>query len=102
MVIGAGVAPIYPLVAESLDERFSYHPGFYNGIFTVAISGAMCGAWLLGYVDSALGIRYVMLLPAFGSVVVFLLALLVMLESNLMTDKKTKEPLMSVAAAGKQ
>jgi len=101
LVIGAGFAPIYPLIAESLDDRFSYHPGFYNGIFSIAITGAMCAPWLLGYVDSALGIRYVMLLPAFGSLAVFVLALLIMLESNLMTDKATKKPLMSVAGAGK-
>lgn len=101
LLIGAGFAPIYPLVAESLDDRFSYHPGFYNGIFSVAVTGAMCAPWLLGYVDSALGIRYVMLLPAFGSIAVFLLALLIMLESNLMTDKKKTQPRVNTAGAGK-
>ncbi len=100
LVIGAGFGPIYPLVAESLDDRFSYHPGFYNGIFSVAITGAMCAPWLLGYVDSALGIRYVMLLPAFGSVAVFALALLIMLESKLMTDGKM--PAVSTAGTGRQ
>jgi len=98
LVIGAGFGPIYPLVAESLDDRFSYHPGFYNGIFSVAITGAMCAPWLLGYVDSALGIRYVMLLPAFGSVAVFALALLIMLESKLMTDDKM--PAVTTAGTG--
>jgi fucose permease len=100
LVIGAGFGPIYPLVAESLDDRFSYHPGFYNGIFSVAITGAMCAPWLLGYVDSALGIRYVMLLPAFGSVAVFALALLIMLESKLMTDDKM--PAVTTAGTGTQ
>lgn len=102
LVIGAGFAPIYPLVAESLDERFSYHPGFYNGIFSIAITGAMCAPWLLGYVASALGIRYVMLLPALGSVAVFLLALLLMLESNLMTDRKESPAIVTAAGVGKR
>lgn len=101
-VIGAGFAPIYPLVTESLDDRFSYHPGFYNGIFSLAITGAMCAPWLLGYVDGALGIRYVMLLPAFGSVAVFVLALLIMLESHLMADKHRNNTPMRTAAVGRR
>jgi len=84
IVIGAGFGPVYPLVAENLDDRFSYHPGFYNGIFSVAITGAMSAPWLLGYVDAYLGIRYVMLIPASGSLAVFILTLLIMLEARLM------------------
>jgi fucose permease len=84
VVIGAGFAPIYPLVAENLDDRFSYHPGFYNGIFSIAITGAMSAPWLLGYVDEHLGIRYVMLIPALGSIAVFILALLIMFEAHVM------------------
>ncbi len=102
LVIGAGFAPIYPLIAESLDDRFSFHSGFYNSIFSIAITGAMCAPWLLGYVDSILGIRYVMLLPALGSVAVLVLALLIMLEARLMTDNKSARDLqVSVAGAGK-
>jgi MFS family permease len=88
MIIGASFAPIYPLIAETLDDRFSYHPGFYNGLFSVAITGAMLAPWLLGYVDEFFGIRYVMLIPAFGSVAVLILALLIMLEAHLMGVKK--------------
>lgn len=102
LVIGAGFAPIYPLVAETLDDRFSYHPGFYNGIFSVAITGGMCAPWLLGYVDGYLGTRYVMLLPAIGSVAVLILALLIMLEAHLMSGRKTEHPpAVSVTAAGR-
>jgi MFS transporter, FHS family, glucose/mannose:H+ symporter len=86
-IIGAGFAPIYPLIAERLDDRFSYHPGFYNGVFSIAITGAMFAPWLLGYVDSYLGTRYVMLLPAFGSVAVLILALMIMLEARLMGNR---------------
>jgi fucose permease len=86
-IIGAGFAPIYPLVAETLDDRFSYHPGFYNGLFSVSITGAMFAPWLLGYVDNYLGMRYVMLLPALGSIAVLILALLIMLEAHVMGGK---------------
>ena len=84
VIIGAGFAPVYPLIAENLDERFSYHPGFYNGIFSIAITGGMSTPWLLGYVDSWLGMPYVMFVPALGSVAVFFLILLLMLEARVM------------------
>ncbi len=87
VVIGAGFGPVYPLIAENLDERFTYHPGFYNGIFSLAITGAMSAPWLLGYVDSYFGIGYVMFVPALGSAAVFILALLIMLEAHLMGAK---------------
>lgn len=86
-VIGAGFAPIYPLIAERLDERFSFHPGFYNGTISIAVTGAMSAPWLLGLVDEWLGMRYVMLVPALGSVVVLLLSLLLMFEAHLMGDR---------------
>lgn len=102
IVIGAGFAPIFPLVAETLDERFSYHPGFYNGLFSLAITGAMCSPWLLGYVDAYLGVRYVMLIPAFGSIAVLVLALLIRLEARLMGGPTQNEPPRArAAAAGK-
>jgi len=101
-IIGAGFAPIYPLVAESLDDRFVYHPGFYNGIFSIAITGAMSAPWLLGYVDSYFGIRYVMLVPALGSIAVLVLALLIMLEAHLMSGGKRNEKMqVRAAVAGK-
>ena len=86
LIIGIGFGPVYPLIAENLDSRFSYQPGFYNGIFSVAITGAMTAPWLLGYVDSYFGIRYVMFIPALGSVAVLILALLIMLEARLMGE----------------
>jgi fucose permease len=99
LLIGAGYAPIYPLIAERLDDRFSYHPGFWNGTISIAITGAMCGPWLLGYVDDFLGMQFVMLLPAFGSLVVFLLAVLLMFEARLMGEKKRdREPELLITA----
>lgn len=99
VIIGAGFAPIYPLVAEALDERFSYHPGFYNGIFSLAITGAMSAPWLLGYVEASLGTRWVMLLPALGSVVAAVLSFAIMLEARVMSGSG-KESERAVGAAG--
>jgi fucose permease len=87
-IIGAGFAPIYPLVAEKLDDRFAFQPRVYNGIFALAITGGMSEPWLLGYVAAALGMRYVMLVPALGSTIVLVLALLIMLEAYLMGGDK--------------
>lgn len=101
VIIGSGFGPIYPLIAESLDDRFSYHPGFYNGIFSIAITGAMFAPWLLGYVDSYLGMRYVMLIPALGSMAVLVIALLIMFEARLMTGINSNDSAPLTAAAGK-
>jgi MFS transporter, FHS family, glucose/mannose:H+ symporter len=84
ILVGLGFAPVYPLVAESLDERFSYHPGFYNGTVSIGILGAMSMPWILGLVAGAKGLEYVLLGPATGSVIVLLLVLLLMFEAHLM------------------
>jgi predicted MFS family arabinose efflux permease len=82
--IGLAQAPIYPLIAERLDDRFSYHPGFYSGTISVGIAGAMATPWLLSYVADGLGMRFVMLVPAFASVAVLIFSVLIMLEARLM------------------
>jgi fucose permease len=103
IVIAAGFAPIYPLLAETLDDRFSYHPGFYNGLFSIAMTGAMCIPWLLGFVDAYAGVQYVMLIPALGSVAVLVLALLLMLEARLMGERPHRAtPRANAASAGKR
>jgi fucose permease len=96
-IIGLAYGPIFPLIAEQLDDRFSYHPGFYNGTISIAVSGAMSAPWLLGYVDAYLGMQYVMLIPALGSVAVLILASLLMLEARLMGGKRAQssEPLIA-------
>jgi MFS transporter, FHS family, glucose/mannose:H+ symporter len=84
LTVGAGFAPIYPLVAEKIGHRFTYyHPGFFNGIFSLAMVGAMLSPWLLGYVAEAKGVGVVMWLPLVGTVMVFILLLLIWLESKI-------------------
>jgi len=84
LMVGAGFATIYPLVAEKIGHRFTYyHPGLFNGIFSIAIVGALLPPWLLGYVADAWGVGVIMALPLIGTMMVFLLVLLIWLESKI-------------------
>lgn len=84
LLLGAAFAPIYPLVIEKIGHRFPhFHPGFYNGIFSFAMAGGLLAPCTLGYFASLWGVRAVMGLPLAGSMVVFLLLLLISLEARL-------------------
>jgi fucose permease len=84
LTIGAGFAPIFPLVAEKIGHRFThYHPGLFNGIFSFAMIGGMLPPWLLGYLVDTWGVGIVMALPLIGTVMVFILILLIWLESKI-------------------
>ena len=84
LFVGAGYASIYPLVVEKIGRRFPYyHPGLYNGLFSLAITGGFLAPWTLGYFTEAWGIQAVMILPLLGTVMVFVLVLLIMLEAKL-------------------
>lgn len=84
LFVGAGFASVYPLVVEKIAHRFPYyHPGFYNGLFSFAMTGGFLAPWLLGYFAEDWGIQAVMILPLAGTVIVFLLVLLITLEAKL-------------------
>jgi fucose permease len=84
LLVGAGFATIYPLVAQKIGHRFTYyHPGLFNGIFSIAMVGAMLPPWLLGYAADAWGVGVVMALPLAGTLMVFILTLLIWLESKI-------------------
>jgi fucose permease len=84
VVTGFAFAPIYALVAENIGHRFDYEPGFFNGIFSLAVTGGMLMPWVLGFAGYYVGMQYVLIIPAFGTVAVLLLVLLIMLEAKLM------------------
>jgi fucose permease len=89
LLLGCSFAPIYPLVVERIGHRFpSYHPGFYNGLFSFAIAGGMLAPCMLGFLASLWGIWVVMGLTLLGSVMVFLLLMLVWLEARFNTAAK--------------
>jgi FHS family glucose/mannose:H+ symporter-like MFS transporter len=84
LFVGGGFASVYPLVVEKIGHRFPYyHPGFYNGIFSFAITGGFIAPWSLGYFAQNWGIQAVMVLPLLGTCMVFALVFLIMLEAKL-------------------
>jgi fucose permease len=84
LFIGAGYASIYPLVAEAIGRRFPYyHPGFFNGIFSVALVGGLVAPAMLGYAASELGVGVAVGIPLIGTITVIALLLLIWLESKI-------------------
>jgi fucose permease len=83
LLIGFGFAAIYPLVAEKIGRRFTYyHPGLFNGIFSLALAGGMLAPGTLGLFADDYGIRAVAALPLIGTMMVVGLVLLIWLESK--------------------
>ena len=88
LLLGGAFAPIYPLVVEKIGHRFpSFHPGFYNGIFSCALAGGLLSPCLVGYLASEWGVLTVIGLPLVGTIVVFILLLLIGLEARLNSFK---------------
>lgn len=87
LLIGCGFAPIYPLVVEKIGHRFTYyHPGLYNGIFSFAFTGGLLAPFMLGYLAQEFGVGAIMTMPMLGVFMVFVLALLILLETKLSGD----------------
>ena len=83
LLIGGGFASIYPLLAARMGKRFpDYHPGFFNGIFSIALAGGMLSPWILGMLAARYGMGVVMLWPALGTCMVVALLLGLWLESR--------------------
>ncbi|HEY3836842.1 MAG TPA: MFS transporter [Bryobacteraceae bacterium] len=83
LLIGFGFAAIYPLVAEKIGRRFTYyHPGLFNGIFSLALAGGMVAPGTLGLFADSYGIGIVVGLPLIGTLMVVGLVLMIWLESK--------------------
>ncbi len=81
--IGAGYASVYPLVLELIGRRFPYyHPGFFNGIFSIALFGGLLAPATLGYAAQFRGVGVVVGIPLLGTFIVFALLVLIWLESK--------------------
>jgi fucose permease len=84
LLLGGGFAMIYPLVVEKIGHRFpGYHPGFFNGLFSIGIAGGLLVPFLLGHAAEEWGIRTVMLFPFCGTILVFALVILLWIETRL-------------------
>lgn len=83
ILLGLGYASVYPLVAEAIGRRFPYyHPGFFNGIFSMALVGGLLAPASLGYAASLFGVGVVVGIPLLGTCMVMMLILLIWLESK--------------------
>jgi fucose permease len=81
--LGAGYASIYPLVAEAIGRRFPYfHPGFFNGIFSLALVGGLVAPATVGYAAEVFGVGVVIGIPLVGTFLVLVLVPLIWLESK--------------------
>ena len=81
--LGAGFVSIYPLVAEAIGRRFPYyHPGFFSGIFSVALLGGLLAPATLGYAAQNWSVGVVIGIPLIGTCMVMLLVPLIWLESK--------------------
>jgi FHS family glucose/mannose:H+ symporter-like MFS transporter len=84
LLTGSGFAAIYPLTVENIGHRFPYyHPGFYNSIFSLGLTGGLMAPFALGFASQFWGLGMVMLLPSIGTCMVFVLVLLIWLEARL-------------------
>ncbi len=84
VLMGTGFSIILPLVMERIGDRFPYfHPGFFNGIFSLALTGGLLAPASLGVYAHYFGVRVVMGLPLLGSILVLVLVLLIFLEAKL-------------------
>jgi FHS family glucose/mannose:H+ symporter-like MFS transporter len=87
---GSGFAMVFPLVAELIGGRFRYfHPIYFNGVFSLALTGGLLAPWAAGWLTSALGIQVAILIPFVTTLVVFVLLILVWIESRLTAMETT-------------
>ena len=84
LLVGTAYAPIYPLVIEKIGNRFpEYHPGLFNGIFSLAMTGALLAPCSLGALAEIWGIGIVMVLPAAGTFMVLMLVAAIWIEARI-------------------
>ncbi len=84
LLVGGGFAMIYPLVVEKIGHRFPhYRPGLYNGLFSFAVAAGFFAPWTQGLLADWWDIQIVMVLPLAGSAMVFLLLILLWIETRL-------------------
>jgi MFS transporter, FHS family, glucose/mannose:H+ symporter len=91
LLVGSGFAAIYPLVVERIAYRFPYyHPGFFNGIFSIAVTGGLLAPASIGYMAEKWGIGVLTGIPLLGTGMVVLLLLLIWLEAKLSALNATR------------
>jgi len=90
LLCGLAFSCVLPLAMERIGSRFTYyHPGFYNGIFSIALTGGLLAPASIGlYAYWTGGINVVMAVPLMGSVMVLGAVLLLFLEARFSAAKQ--------------
>lgn len=84
LLVGSGFASVYPLVVERIKGRFpAYHPGFFNGIFSFAVTGGLLAPWSLGFFVERWGAGAVIAVPLAGTLTVAVLVVVLWIEARL-------------------
>ncbi len=84
LLAGGGFAVVYPLLLEVVGRRFSYyHPVYFNGIFTFALTGGLLAPFLFGIVADSAGLGFAMLIPFIGTILVLALLVAIRIEARL-------------------
>lgn len=82
--LALGLGALYPLIIGIVGERFPYyHPGFYNGFFSLSLIGGMLAPWSVGLLAHSWGIEWAVGVPAAGVGMVYLLLAILLLEARL-------------------
>ena len=80
LLMGAGFSAIVPLASERIATRFTgYHPGYFSGLFTFALSGGILAAFVLGHLAEWMGLRAIPLSAMLGSCAVTALIMVIRL-----------------------
>lgn len=90
LFLGGGFAPIFPLVVEKIGDRFPHsHPVTFQGIFSLAFTGALLFPAALGYLARWLGVKSIMAAPLIGTGIVFLLLVIIWIESTFLAKPRS-------------
>lgn len=84
LLVGGGFSAIFPLAAERIGRRLpNFHPGFFNGIFSLAATGGLLAPASLGLFAANWGVGVVMGVPLVGTIMVLILLFLIQLDARL-------------------
>jgi fucose permease len=91
LICGLAFSCVLPLAMERIGSRFAYYrPGFYNGIFSIALTGCLVAPASIGLYAYWFGINVVMAVPLVGSAIVLGLVLLIFLDAHLSAAKQAR------------
>ncbi len=70
-IIGLSYAGIYPTVLAMAGDRYQRFSGTVFGLlFSIALLGGIAAPWSLGHLSQALGVRYGVVVPLVGAVMI--------------------------------